>query len=377
MSEYQFVAFRAVDKPVSEENLEYMRRQSSRAEIMGWSFENEYHYGDFGGDALEMLHRGYDIHLHYANYGTRTLLIRFPQGLPDENAAKPYFGKDSLQFKKDKQGPGGTLCIEPNYEPGDLDELWEIDHILNRLVPLRAEILEGDLRPLYLAHLAMSCDAYHDPEETKEPPIPAGLEKLSAAQRALAELYELSDALITAAAKDIPPITPQTDFQNQHAEWLRGQSPATKDAWLGQLMSDSHSTVRVDILAAFRNSQNLAVWPTVRRDRTLAELQAAADEVQQEMERKSTEKAARQRTKRLADMTADPDPTLREIEDLMKQRTRETYIQIAKLLADLRESLADTPRSGLAEQQAQKLRKNFPTLRLLVTELRREGFLPK
>jgi hypothetical protein len=178
MSEYQYVAFRAIDRPVSKENLEYMRQQSSRAEITPWSFDNEYHYGDFRGDATEMLRRGYDLHLQYANFGIRRLLIRFPRGLPDASAAKPYFAEDSLRFLKDKQGPGGILCIEPFHEPGDLDDLWEIDGILDRLVPLRAEILDGDLRPLYLAHLAIACDGQHDPEESKESPVPAGLDKL-------------------------------------------------------------------------------------------------------------------------------------------------------------------------------------------------------
>ena len=75
MSEFQFVAFRAIDLPVSDENLEFMHAQSSRAEITPWSFDNEYHYGGFRGNAEEMLRRGYDLHLHYANYGTRTLMI--------------------------------------------------------------------------------------------------------------------------------------------------------------------------------------------------------------------------------------------------------------------------------------------------------------
>ena len=83
MSEHQIVIFRAIDRPVSDENLEYMKEQSSRADITPWSFENEYHYGDFRGDALEMLRRGYDLHLHYANFGIRKvadpLLIR-PDG---------------------------------------------------------------------------------------------------------------------------------------------------------------------------------------------------------------------------------------------------------------------------------------------------------
>src|SRR6266516_3456691 len=130
MSEFQCVAFRATDGPVSDKNLEFMRKQSSRAEITPWAVENEYHFGDFRGNAVEMLRRGYDIHLHYANFGIRKLLIRVPHVLPDAESAKPYFVKDSLQFVKDKQGDGGSLCIEPAHEPGDLEELWEIGAIL-------------------------------------------------------------------------------------------------------------------------------------------------------------------------------------------------------------------------------------------------------
>ena len=33
MSEYQVIAFRAIDAPVSEKNLRFMERQSTRAEI--------------------------------------------------------------------------------------------------------------------------------------------------------------------------------------------------------------------------------------------------------------------------------------------------------------------------------------------------------
>jgi hypothetical protein len=193
MSEYQYVAFRAIDHPVEDKNLDYMRRQSSRAEITPWSFDNEYHFGDFRGNAEEMLRRGYDIHLHYANFGIRKLLIRLPHGLPDAGAMKPYLAKDTLRFLTDKRGTGGILAIEPCHEPGDLDELWDVGEYLDRLVPLRAEILDGDLRPLYLAHLALACDGAHDPEETRETPVPGGLGTLSDAQHALAELYDLGD----------------------------------------------------------------------------------------------------------------------------------------------------------------------------------------
>src|SRR5438874_4688879 len=112
MSEHQYVAFRAIDGPVSEKNLEYMQQQSSRADITPWSFDNEYHYGDFRGNPVEMLRRGYDFYFHYANFGTRKLMIRLPNGLPDAKAAEAYFDDESLYFVKDKQGRGGSVAVK-------------------------------------------------------------------------------------------------------------------------------------------------------------------------------------------------------------------------------------------------------------------------
>ncbi|HEY7314495.1 MAG TPA: hypothetical protein VH643_34420 [Gemmataceae bacterium] len=377
MSETQYIGFRATEKPVSDKDLEYMRQQSSRAEITPWSFDNEYHYGDFHGDVLTMLRRGYDIHLHYANFGIRKLLIRLPHNLPDTPGARAYFAEDGLQFLKDKRGQGGILSIDPYHEPGDQEELWDADEILDRLVPLRAEILEGDLRPLYLAHLAMMSDAEHDPEETTEGPVPAGLGNLTASQRALAELFGLSDALIAAAAEGNSGQPMQEDPGELHAGWLQSLLQATKDAWLLEWLADAHSSARSDMLAEFRKSRPMAVWPTVQRDRTIAELETAAEDIHKKAVRKADEQAAQQRAKRLADMVADPAPTLRETERLVKLRSRHSYLEIATLLKDLREALAGTKQSGLAEQQAQKLKKENPTLKLLTSELRRAGFVAK
>lgn len=67
MSEYQYIAFRAIDRPLTEKELEFAQTQSSRANITRWSFENEYHYGNFRGDANALLRKGFDVYLHYAN----------------------------------------------------------------------------------------------------------------------------------------------------------------------------------------------------------------------------------------------------------------------------------------------------------------------
>lgn len=377
MSEYQYIEFRAIDSPVSEKNLAYMQRQSSRAEITAWSFVNEYHYGDFRGDAIEMLRRGYDIHLHYANYGIRSLYFRLPQGLPDSKAAKPYLNDDSLRFVKDRDGSGGTLVIEPCYEPGDLEDLWGLDEVLDRFVPLRAEILDGDLRPLYLARLAVSCDMNHDPEEETEAPVPAGLGQLTKAQRALAEFYEISDALLAAAARQAAPLVQNDDRHAGFAEWVGRQSEDVKNNWLTELAMGSDRKLRTEILAKFRTDLPTASWPTTRADRTVAELMAAAAEIQQARDKKSVEDRVRKRNRELAKMAANPTPYLTKTEQLVAERSTTAYAQASQMLADLREALAETGRSAIAEKQAQKLKQMNPTLRHLTAALRRQGFLPK
>jgi hypothetical protein len=253
-----------------------MREQSSRADVTAWSFDNEYHFGSFRGNAPEMLRRGYDFHLHYANYGIRKLMIRLPNGLPDAMAAESYFIKGGIELDEDKKGPGGILSIQPFLEPGDLDEPENLDGLTDRLLPLREEILNGDLRPLYLAHLAVASDGNHDPEEEKDGPVPAGLDKLTKPQRALAEFYGLNKAVISAAAKDGPPLPKPTDSQKPYSAWLQRQPGSTKDAWLAQLMTDPHSPVRSEILAEFQKTHSAPAWPTKVVDRTIADILKAA-----------------------------------------------------------------------------------------------------
>jgi uncharacterized Zn finger protein len=76
-------------------------------------------------------------------------------------------------------------------------------------------------------------------------------------------------------------------------------------------------------------------------------------------------------------MATAPARTLRETEKLVTQCSSEAYRQIATLLAELREALAGREQSALAEQQARKLKNEYPTRRLLTSELRRKGFLSK
>jgi uncharacterized Zn finger protein len=68
---------------------------------------------------------------------------------------------------------------------------------------------------------------------------------------------------------------------------------------------------------------------------------------------------------------------LRKTEQLVAERNRDAYERAGKLLADLREALAQSGRATLVDKHVQKLKAANPTLRTLTSELRRRGVLPK
>ena len=80
MSEHQWIEIRAINSPLDDAAVKFMRSQSTRASIDRWSFQNEYHYDDFGGDALEMLKRGDDLVHHYSNFENRSVWMRCRNG---------------------------------------------------------------------------------------------------------------------------------------------------------------------------------------------------------------------------------------------------------------------------------------------------------
>lgn len=61
---------------------------------------------------------------------------------------------------------------------------------MGRLVPLRDELLRGDLRPLYLGWLAGVTVGEVD-NDTTGPEVPRGMGELSSAQQALADFWKL------------------------------------------------------------------------------------------------------------------------------------------------------------------------------------------
>jgi hypothetical protein len=372
MSEYQYVHFLAIDRPLDDKQLTFMRKQSSRAEVTRWEFTNEYHFGDFRGNAEEMLRRGYDVHLHYANFGLRKLMIRLPAGLPcDRKTFEAFQIKYGIRWIADKQGKGGILEIQPECDADSYSEEWyDAGHLLPEMAPLRELLAGGDLRPLYIAWLACC----HD-EEASEPPVPAGLDKLSAALDALAGFYEVSPHLLAAAARLSPALPPATDAGKVLERWIDRQSPDDLRQLVRRFLSDDAAVSRAKTMAHIRDEMEAAPWPSAKPARTLAQLKEMAEEIAGQHKRHEQETREAARRKRLANMAADPEKTIAHVEALVKQRSVADYQAAAEELSELREALGPVKGPKRATAAAEKLRRENPRRSGLVGALRKRGLL--
>ncbi|QDU38116.1 hypothetical protein Mal4_24380 [Maioricimonas rarisocia] len=373
MSEYQYVAFRAVDAPVSGDDLEFMHEQSSRADITPYEFTNEYHYGDFGGDAEEMLRRGYDVHVHYASFGIRKIMIRLPHGLPHPEAADQYLVNESLALTPDDSGPGLILSIDPFFEPGDLEEYLALPGLLDDLEALRQEIVDGDLRPLYLAALAVGADD----EDCPDPPLPAGMKELSEAQLTLAAFFGIDDAMLSVVGAESLPLPRRPGMQQACADWVRRQPAKQKDAWLCQLVESTDQSVRQSILQQYWQSESPPSWPTTIVDRNLDQILQATYAVQEDRAAALEQKQQDEWRRRLATIAANPMPLIRQAQKLIDSKRSSEYAEAARLLCDVRDALAGTDRAGLAISEARRLKEKYPHRRAMIATLRQHGLLPR
>jgi hypothetical protein len=94
MSEYQYYEFLAIDRPLTEEEMDELRALSTRAAITPVSFTNEYNWGNFKGDPYKLMQRHFDAHVYVANWMTAIFMVRLPiEALTREvakSAAVPY-----------------------------------------------------------------------------------------------------------------------------------------------------------------------------------------------------------------------------------------------------------------------------------------------
>ena len=200
MSEYQYYEFAAVDRPLGTRDLDTLRGLSTRAHITPTSFVNTYQWGSFKGDPRRLVERYFDAFLYLANWGTRELIVRLPARLLDPDTAQRYCAGDAVSAWH--TGEHVVVAAMSEDEEGEFE--WGGEGVLASILPVRAELLTGDLRALYLLWL-LSVQVGDVPDDAVEPPVPASLNALTGSQTALVEFLRIDRNLVDVAATGSPP----------------------------------------------------------------------------------------------------------------------------------------------------------------------------
>ncbi len=189
MSEYQYYDFKAIDRALTKTEMASLRSISTRAVITSTSFTNHYEWGDLKADPLKLLAAYFDAFVYVANWGTREFYLRLPQELVDSKQLKAM-----LPGKTANMRSSGKFVIVAFESEVELDDDWDDGTgWMGSLISLRADLLRGDFRCLYLGWLSYVENGEHS-GDALEPPVPAGLRELSAPLDSLIEFLGINES---------------------------------------------------------------------------------------------------------------------------------------------------------------------------------------
>lgn len=369
MSEYQCYEFLALDRRLTAQEMVELRSISTRAEITPTRFWNEYHWGDLKADPFELLARYFDMHLYFANWGTRRLMFRLPVAAVDLDILRAY-------------APGGPVTLTTAGEHAVLD-LWseveepeddwfEAGQLAASLTPLRAELLRGDRRVAYLAWLLAVQDGEVD-AEAQEPPVPHGLATGSAPLAALADFLRLDQDLLAAAAESD---NEDRDEPGRLRAWIKRLPAQEWERWLLRAADNPDLRLGSELLGELRRAHP----PVASGRRTVARLQARSEELRAARRRAAAELAAQARaaaaaarSRRLAELARRGDGAWQELEQLVEARA---YDQAVGLAMDLRDAAAQAGRPEEFDRRIAEVKQRHARRRGFLDRLRRAGTAP-
>jgi hypothetical protein len=364
MSEYQYYEFRAADRPLSKQEMAALRAISSRAEITPTSFVNTYEWGNFKGDPDTFMRKYFDAFVYVANWGTHRFMLRVPRWALKETEVSAYCPGESSSALETSDFI--VLDFQSDQEVGDWEEG---EGYMASLFPLRAELMNGDLRCLYLGWLLCAQSEELD-EEEMEPPVPPGLAKLSAALQEFADFLRVEEDLIEVAAESSEALDLAGPSERELAGWIAAMPQEKKDALLLEAAKSESPHFRVELLRSFRQdrqpSEENSEQPVPPR-RTVSQLLDAARAHAEERERRKAERKAAEKAKREGEQAAARAKYLESLVGREKQiwehvgaliqtKQAKNYDQAVSLLVDLRDLSLQGGREGEFDSALAQLR---------------------
>jgi len=333
MSEYQYYEFLAVDRPLDRATQHALRSISSRARISATGFVNHYEWGDLKGDPRKLVAQWFDLHLYFANWGSRRLMMRVPKRFLDPTALDPFLREVDWV---DVEASGNDVIIDIHRDEEGADTEWdEGSGWLATLAPLRSDVLSGDLRLFYLLWLMAVQDDLVSPDEVE--PL-AGIGPLSGAHESFAAFFDLDPDLVQAAAERS---IDRAALSDKDRLAVLAAIPEQEKTELLSRVFEGDAHVAAELRRKLRANYPVPVPERTAgalqmRAREIAQARAHAEAKRQEAERRrQAREAEKAQRARLEVLKQRGDKVWHEIEEEIERRNAPGYDRAASLLSDL------------------------------------------
>ncbi|MFZ0292380.1 MAG: hypothetical protein WAL52_02170, partial [Candidatus Sulfotelmatobacter sp.] len=273
----------------------------------------------------------------------RAFYLRLPQEFVDYKTLRAMLHGEAARARK--VGNSVIIAFENQFEDDDWDDGtgW-----MGSLIPLRSDLLRGDLRCLYLGWLLCAQNEEFGEDEL-EPVVPVGLGEFSAPLHSLIEFLGIDENLVEVAATVSAPLNAGPD-REELATWIQSLPEKEKNNLLIAAVSGTGERWKNGLLRRFEQQKALRTLPEpdgIRR-RTAGDLltlaHARAEERERLLEARRAEEAARRkaedeanRARYLDQLGKHEEATWNQITAHIQKRQPNEYDKTITLLIDLRD----------------------------------------
>ncbi|EFH89199.1 hypothetical protein [Ktedonobacter racemifer] len=335
MSEYQRYEFMTSDRPLTRAQLDAVNALSSHIEASSTHALIEYQWGNFKHDPIKVLYTFFDGFLYWANWGSPELALRFPHGILPAELINGY---DLDEFVTFTRHPDYDI-LDIHFGEMESPDEW-IDYELGSLISIRDELMDGDLRSLYVVWLAsqrMMGNGDEEDDEINVPPVPPAFSKLTAAQQALAELLQVPQELLAAAAQHSQATAPSTD--DDVAAWVKLLPPDRCSDYLIRLAHNEPRLSRL-LVKELRELNPRKASPIFPRGERVpyATLFAESRTIKARQEREERERQQEIHQQHLQDIHDHQDNYWHQVDQAVTRGSGAGYDEAVRVLIELRET---------------------------------------
>jgi DNA primase len=214
-------------------------------------------------------------------------------------------------------------------------------------------------------------DADVDLANPHEPPVPPGLQSLTASLQHYMAVFGIDADLVAAAAEASASATAHAD---QFAQWVSLLPEAERNAFLVRIAQDD-SAARPELIRRLREVSGVATGSSASTAprRTLQELLDRASDHARQRKAREQQAAAQARQRELDALAPREDALWEEVVPMIEQKNASGYERATKLLVDLRDLARRQRQQATFEARLDKIVTTYANRSALLRRLRKAG----